>query len=101
MTHPMIIFDQPELIFKLTKIEYFSAPIILYGTGSYAISDVKEVKVTEDFLGLQTNIRKCQNKERFEACTTNQFFNEALRLCKCVPYRLINFPSNKVRNANV
>ena len=42
----------------------------LYGEGSYAISAVKAMSVTEEYLGLDEEVRNCQMKEDFENCTT-------------------------------
>ena len=61
------------------------------GEGSYALTGVKQMKVTEDFLGLNIDIRKCQNKETIEACTTKKYFEKLREKCQCVPYRLRNF----------
>jgi len=60
----------------------FSAPIVLHGEGSYAISAVKEVEVSDDFLGLDDDIKKCQTEEPFFNCTTRSYFEtyrEALK----------------------
>ena len=72
------------------------APISVHGEGTFAISDVKEMKVTEEYLGLDENIRKCQNRESFEECTTNNYIDTVLKKCKCVPYSLKGFLSNRV-----
>lgn len=71
-----------------------SAPIKLYGEGNYALTDVKEIKVTDDFLDLDIETRKCQHKEAFEDCTTRQHLYEVQMKCHCVPYNIKDF-SNK------
>ena len=63
----------------------------MYGEGSYAISAVKEMKVTDEFLGLDVNTRKCQNEEPFESCTTRQYLENIREQCNCVPFPLQNF----------
>ena len=66
------------------------------------MSDVKEVKVTEDYLGLDEDIRKCQKIETFEDCTTREYLKTVLRKCNCVPYGLRTFSKqNQVCNAMI
>ena len=71
-----------------------SAPLELSGEGTYAITAVKEIKVTEDFLGQDEKTKKCQDKVSFEDCITEQYLDKLVELCKCVPYRLRNFTKN-------
>ena len=65
--------------------------MILSGEGNYALSVIKEVEVTDDFLGLQLPTRKCQNDEKYEDCTTRKYLTKLENECHCVPYRLKNF----------
>ena len=67
------------------------APLILSGEGNYALSVIKEVEVTDDFLGLQLPTRKCQNDEKYEDCTTRVYLQKIQNHCNCVPYQLRNF----------
>ena len=39
-------------------------PLKLFGEGNYAITDIQEVKVTGEFLGLDDATRGCQEKRR-------------------------------------
>ena len=81
---------------------FLEAPISVYGEGSYAISAVKEMKVTDEFLGLDVNTRKCQNKELFETCTTRQYLENIREKCNCVPFPLQDFTDpNLVAKFNV
>ena len=68
----------------------------LYGEGSYAISAVKAMSVTEEYLGLDEDVRNCQMKEDFENCTTRQYLNAVLKLCNCVPYPLRHLVSTNM-----
>ena len=70
---------------------YIIAPVRLHGEGSYAITDVKEITVSDDFLGLDETIRKCQNIEPLENCTTRQYLDIVKKQCKCVPFALHTF----------
>ena len=49
------------------------------------------MKVTNDYLGLDEDVRKCQNIEPFENCTTRQYLDSVLEQCKCVPFALRDF----------
>ena len=64
------------------------APIVLSGEGLYGISDVKEVKVSKQYLSLDSDIRKCQNVENFESCTTRHLLDDVQKQCNCIPYPL-------------
>ena len=44
----------------------FLAPRRMYGEGNFALTAVKEMSVTEPFLGLKDEDKKCQNLESFE-----------------------------------
>ena len=65
-----------------------SAPIKLFGEGSYAVSDVKEMEVTDEYLELDKNIRNCQTDESFESCSTRQYLDTLKSQCNCLPYAL-------------
>ena len=41
----------------------------------YNLNVVKEVKVTEAFLGLGKEVIKCQNDETYDDCRTRQYFD--------------------------
>ena len=45
----------------------------MYGEGNYALTAVKEVSVTQSFLGLSSDDRKCQNLESLEDCSTRSY----------------------------
>ena len=80
------IFD--TLKFKLIIYLFPQEPIKVYGEATLAISSVKDMIVTDDFLGLDESARKCQNREAFENCTTRQYLETVKRQCNCVPYAL-------------
>ena len=67
------------------------APLILSDEGNYALSAVKEIEVTDDFLGLKLSKRKCQNDEKYEDCTTRKYLQKIQSHCQCIPYQLKNF----------
>ena len=63
----------------------------MFGEGSYALSAVKQITVTEDFMELDQNQKKCQTKETFEDCKTKLYLGKLEKECNCIPYRLKNF----------
>ena len=50
-----------------------TAPRQMYGEGNYALTAVKEVSVTQSFLGLKEEDKKCQNLESLEDCSTRSY----------------------------
>ena len=72
----------------------FLEPVKLIGEGEYNIDVLTEIKVTESFLALDKNIRKCQNEEPLNNCTTRHYIDILLKKCGCLPPS-INL-SNKV-----
>ena len=57
----------------------------MIGDGEYVLNDIKEIDTTESFLGLDQNIRKCQNEEPRDNCTTRKYIDAVLRKCSCLP----------------
>ena len=64
------------------------------GEGTYMITNVKQFKVTKDYLTLDSAIKDCQNEEAFNECTTKMYFAAITNNCNCVPYGLRNFSSS-------
>ena len=60
------------------------------------LSDVMEIKVTDEYMGLDEEVRNCQNKEPFENCTTRQYLETVQNQCNCTPYALSDFNKNSV-----
>ena len=48
---------------------------------------IKEITVTDSFLSLDKNIRRCQ-EESFDKCTTRKYTNALIDTCKCLPFQL-------------
>ena len=59
--------------------------IKLIGEGKYNLNEIKEIKVTESFLGLDEDSKGCQMEEEVDNCTTRQHL-EAFLACGCLPY---------------
>ena len=54
----------------------------------YNLNVVKEVKVTEDFLGLRREVTKCQNDETYNDCKTRQYYEKLKSACQCLPFSI-------------
>ena len=49
---------------------------------------LKEIEVTNSFLGMAQDAKKCQNEETLHNCTTIHYINIFLKQCKCLPFSL-------------
>ena len=61
---------------------------MLMGEGEYNINNVKELKVTDSFLGLDEEERKCQNQQTLQNCTTKLYLDAMLGECGCLPLNM-------------
>ena len=66
-------------------------PIKLLGEGDYALTDVQEFRVTEDFLGLDESIRGCKENKELERCEEKMFVEKVSSQCNCTPAELRSF----------
>ena len=58
---------------------------MLIGEGEYNLNALKEVIVTDSYLGLDKNVRKCQNETIYEECLTRYHTNTIVKNCGCLP----------------
>ena len=63
----------------------FKDSVQLTGEGEYNLNIIKEERVTESFLGLNQDVRGCQNEEHYDECTTRQFIENMRGKCGCLP----------------
>ena len=70
------------------------APFHAYGPGSYALTSVKQIDATDEFLSMSKEKRKCE-QENFQNCQ-ERLFNERIKQCDCVPQSL--FPALKQKS---
>ena len=63
----------------------------LIGEGEYNLNALKEIRVTESYLGLDQAIRKCQDKEPLNNCTTRKYLDTLLGECECLPLNIKTF----------
>ena len=61
----------------------------LIGEGEYNLNVLSEIKVTDSYLGLDQDVRKCQYDESFYNCTTRKYVNEVLYKCGCLPINMM------------
>ena len=64
------------------------------GSGEYRLDAFAEIKVTDSYLGLDENVRECQNQESFYECTTRNYLDTCVKQCGCLPANIKS--SNKV-----
>ena len=65
------------------------------------MSAVKDIRVTEEFLGLDEDSKECRSGETFKECTTRQYLHTVDTKCKCVPYGLRYLTSqSQVKNTS-
>ena len=49
---------------------------------------MKEIKVTDSFLGFDKDVRGCQNEEPYSNCTTRKYRYTILKECGCLPLNI-------------
>ena len=60
----------------------------MYGEGNYALTDIKEIQVTEEFLGLGQEVTSCQTKEFRADCVSRRYQEQVLASCHCAPLHI-------------
>ena len=75
-------------------------PVTLSGIGEFDLNIIKQVDVTDSFMGLPMEDRNCQNEENFVDCTTRHHLENVLSNCGCLPMSIGSFIKN-VKNVNV
>ena len=63
--------------------------------GIYAMSVLKRMSGTDSLMALPDDSKECQ-KETFEKCQTERFFETIQKKCGCVPWALSEFITQKV-----
>ena len=52
----------------------------------FNMNNVKEMKVTDDFLTLGKDVIKCQNDESQSDCSTRKLVDNLSKHCNCLPF---------------
>ena len=69
----------------------YAEPVILYGEGQYNLNVLKEIKVTDSYLGFKEDFRECQDEEYIHNCTTRHYIKTFLDHCGCLPKSIRHF----------
>ena len=67
------------------------APFFGYGGGNYRLTAVREIKVTEEFMGLDIKTKNCQNVTNLHDCQQEKYIENLTFKCQCLPYNLRNY----------
>ena len=54
----------------------------------YNLNNVKEIEITEDFLGLDQSVIKCQTRESIDTCKEWLYIDSLMAKCGCLPFSL-------------
>ena len=71
-------------------------PITLYGEGNYALTAIKSISVTEEFLGLGERTTNCQTEEFRADCLSRRYRAKLVDTCHCVPFTMRSHYTEKV-----
>ena len=82
-------------MFRFLILLFLLEPLKLFGEGDYNLNVVKEVKVTDSFLGLDSDVKGCNMEETFENCTTKIYVETVKQKCGCLPFNI--YLSDKVQ----
>ena len=63
-------------------------PLQLNGEGNYVLTDIKNIEVTEEFVGLGRTVTRCQTEEFRLDCQARRQKEKVLSRCRCAPYTL-------------
>ena len=68
--------------------KYITEPVRLIGEGNYNLNVLKEIDVTDSYLGLDQEVRGCQNEEPQDHCRTRVHRDTLLEQCGCLPFNM-------------
>ena len=86
-----IFLDTKSLLIKSLQFSILLKildPVELFGEGQYNFQSLKEIIVTDSFMGLDRDARKCQNIETVDECKTRLYVENFRRQCGCLPISL-------------
>ena len=68
--------------------------------GQYNLNNLKEITVTDSFIGLDRETKNCQNVEAYDKCKTQSHIHNLRQECGCLPLSLrlsekVNFKQDK------
>ena len=71
-------------------------PLVLSGGGHYGLTDIKDVRVSREFVGLGQAVTQCQTKEAGADCLARRHQETVLTTCGCAPFSLSSHYGNQV-----
>ena len=63
-------------------------PVEIFEEGQYNFLSLKEIVVTDSFMGLDRETKHCQNVEAYDDCKTKSYVENLRRECGCLPFAL-------------
>ena len=63
-------------------------PVTLIGEGEYNQDALKDIEVTDSYLGMDQEIRGCQDSEPYYNCTTREYISRIKEKCGCLPINM-------------
>ena len=66
----------------------FIDPVEIFEEGQYNFLSLKEIVVTDSFMGLDRETKNCQNVEAYEDCKTQSHIQNLRQECGCLPLAL-------------
>ena len=60
-------------------------PYTEYGGGSFPISSVKQITGTLNYLQMREDVLQCEDRESWQECRMQRFYQTAAVQCACVP----------------
>ena len=85
---------------SLLTIFPFLDSLILHGEGNYNLNVVKEMKVTDSFMGLPQGVKQCQNTKVYLDCKTEEYLQALINNCMCLPFGLKYFNDSNISICN-
>ena len=86
--------DTPHTNNTITYIFTFSAPLRIFGHGTFQLTAVKEIDGTPAFLQQAESDGVCQGSESQESCLARSYSTRGIEQCHCVPYQLRNYSNH-------
>ena len=71
-------------------------PLVLSGDGHFSLSGVKEVRVSQEFVGLGQEITSCQTARSRADCLTGDYLARAMETCHCAPLSILSHYGTEV-----
>ena len=66
----------------MNKYFNYLVPLRVHGEGHYQLTSVKDVKVTQEFLSLNIEDKKCQHETTLDECRTKMYLSKIRNICK-------------------